>query len=75
MNNLADNRELETDTVLRTIVAAFEELGSAIDLAISVLESEQGSPADLDALRRAQEAAAKGAELARSKLGAGGRSA
>ena len=60
---------LETETILKKIVADFEELDRAIDAAILRLEAGSVSCEGVEALLRAKEAVRKGAALARSNGG------
>ena len=52
--------------ILHQIIRDFEALASQIERAIQALADDEGGDVDLAALRRAQSAAEKGAQLARN---------
>jgi hypothetical protein len=69
MNDCEGRSDLEPEEILTRIAADFEALDRAILAAISLLEAGSDSAAkDIAALRRAGEAARKGATVARSRV-------
>jgi hypothetical protein len=66
MDDSETERRPDAEAILRQVVADFEQLDRTIDKAIQLLE--QGRGGEAAALRRAREAARKGAELAKSKV-------
>ena len=60
---------IEAEGILRKVVSDFEQLDRTIEKAIDHLKGGKKSAAkEIDALRRAREAARKGAALAKSKV-------
>jgi hypothetical protein len=70
MDDCNAERQIDAEAILRKVVADFEQLDRTLDLAIDLLQNGKDEVRkDLEALRRAREAARKGAALARSKVG------
>ena len=65
-----DQSPADADAILQKIARDFERLDHAIDAALRRLQNGDSPPAELAALRRAQDVARKGASLARGKTGA-----
>jgi hypothetical protein len=59
--------QVETGVILRKIIADFEQLEREIDSAIAAAEAGKSQAEDIAALRRAKEAARRGAALAKDK--------
>jgi hypothetical protein len=69
MDECNTERQLDAEVILRKVIADFEQLDHTIDLAIELLRNgKSGARQDIAALRRAREAARKGAALAKSKV-------
>ena len=69
MDDCGSESQLEAEVILKKIAADFERLDRAIDTAIVRLEAADGQAGEVETLRRAKEAARKGAALANGKGG------
>ena len=69
MDDCGSEPQVEAEEILKKIAADFEQLDRAIDSAMVLLKAANGGDKDVEALRRAREAARKGAALAKSKAG------
>ena len=71
MNQRADEVECDAEVILNEIMRDFEQLDRAIELALARLESTDGqNEIAIVTLRRAHNAAQKGAALAKKRDGA-----
>ena len=71
MNNRADEVHFDAEVILNEITRDFEQLERAIELALARLEATAGqNETAIATLRRARNAAQKGAALAKNRDGA-----